>query len=103
MTCSVRDDSVRRSWQVAADVFAPLRTYSIRETWCGLEGESADGVPLIGPVTGVRGLYVAAGFSGHGFQLAPAVGAAVAAALFGENVSALEPLSPARATLRSAG
>jgi sarcosine oxidase subunit beta len=97
MTCTVRDDSIRRSWAVASEVFAPLRACRIRQAWCGLEGESADGVPLIGPVPGVGGLYVAAGFSGHGFQLAPAVGAAVAAALSGEPAPALDLLSPSRA------
>ena len=97
MTCTIRDDSVRGSWGVATEVFAPLRACRIRQAWCGLEGESADGVPLIGPVPEVRGLYVAAGFSGHGFQLAPAVGEAVAAALSGEPVAALDSLSPSRA------
>lgn len=97
MTCTVRDDSVRDSWRVATEVFAPLRTCRIRQAWCGLEGESADGVPLIGPVPGVAGLYIAAGFSGHGFQLAPAVGAAVAASLHGERDPGLDPLSPTRA------
>jgi len=97
MTCTVRDDSVQGSWRVATEVFAPLRTCRIRQAWCGLEGQSADGVPLIGPVPGVAGLYVAAGFSGHGFQLSPAVGAAVAASLHGEPAVELHPLSPTRA------
>jgi sarcosine oxidase subunit beta len=35
-----------------------------------------DAHPIIGPVA--EGVYVAAGFSGHGFMQAPAVGAAVA-------------------------
>jgi sarcosine oxidase subunit beta len=96
MTCAVRDESVRGSWQVAAEVFAPLRACRIREAWCGVEGESADGVPLIGPVPGAPGLYIAAGFSGHGFQLAPAVGAAMAALLRGGADASLDPLSPAR-------
>ncbi|HEV2359147.1 MAG TPA: FAD-dependent oxidoreductase [bacterium] len=103
MTCAVRDDSVRGSWRVATEVWVPLRACRIRQAWCGLEGESADGVPLIGPVPGVAGLYVAAGFSGHGFQLAPAVGAAVAAALHGEPAPGLDPLSPARAGAIGAG
>ena len=96
MTCTVRDDSVRGSWRVAAEVWVPLRACRIRQAWCGLEAESADGVPLIGPVPDMAGLYVAAGFSGHGFQLAPAVGAAVAASLHGEPAPELDPLSPAR-------
>jgi len=97
MTCTVRDESVRGSWRVATEVFAPLRSCRIRQSWCGLEAQSADGVPLIGPVPGIDGLYIAAGFSGHGFQLSPAVGAAVAASLCGEPDPSLDPLSPARA------
>jgi glycine/D-amino acid oxidase-like deaminating enzyme len=30
--------------------------------------------PALGPVPGIEGLYVAAGFSGHGFKLSPVVG-----------------------------
>jgi glycine/D-amino acid oxidase-like deaminating enzyme len=44
----------------------------------------------------VPGLFLATGFSGHGFQLSPALGAEAAAALCGEPAPALEPLSPAR-------
>jgi len=96
MACTVRDDSVQGSWRVATETFAPLRTCRIRQSWCGLEAESVDGVPLIGAVPGIAGLYVAAGFSGHGFQLSPSVGAAVAALLHGEPAPELDPLSPAR-------
>ncbi|HEV2282618.1 MAG TPA: FAD-dependent oxidoreductase, partial [bacterium] len=53
MTCTVRDASVQGSWRIATEVFAPLRTCRIREAWCGLEAESADGVPLIGAVPGI--------------------------------------------------
>jgi sarcosine oxidase subunit beta len=34
--------------------------------------------PILGPVNGIAGLYLAAGFSGHGFQHAPIVGKLVA-------------------------
>jgi sarcosine oxidase, subunit beta len=40
-----------------------------------------DGHALIGPVPGVAGLYLATGFSGNGFKLAPEVGRCVAAEL----------------------
>ena len=41
-----------------------------------------DAHPIIGPVA--DGVYAACGFSGHGFMQAPAVGAAVAAELLGD-------------------
>jgi sarcosine oxidase subunit beta len=63
--------------------------------WGGLEGDAHDGVPLIGPAPGVQGLYIAVGFSGHGFQLAPAVGDAVAEAIrSGTQPEALRELTP---------
>jgi glycine/D-amino acid oxidase-like deaminating enzyme len=34
--------------------------------------------PIIDEAPGVRGFYLAAGFSGHGFKLSPAVGEMVA-------------------------
>ena len=37
-----------------------------------------DSRPLLGKVAGVQGLYVAAGFSGMGFKISPAVGLAMA-------------------------
>jgi len=96
MTCRVLPENVEGSWQVASDVFPPLRARRVARSWCGLEGECIDGVPLIGPVGGVEGLYVAAGFSGHGFQLSPTVGHAVADALTGKGDGPLVALSPAR-------
>lgn len=45
------------------------------------DGYTPDNHPILGPVDGVRGLYLAVGFSGAGFKVAPAVGRAVAAEL----------------------
>lgn len=52
-----------------------------------------DRQPVLGPVPGHDGLLLAAGFSGHGFMIAPAVGRIVAAAAAGD------PPDPALATL----
>lgn len=52
---------------------------------------------LLGPIDGLDGLWVAAGFSGHGFMMAPAAGRALAAALAGgADEPWLQALSPAR-------
>jgi sarcosine oxidase subunit beta len=96
MSCHLLPENVDGSWQVASSVFPPLRARRIVQSWCGLEGEAIDGVPLIGSVPGVRRLYVAAGFSGHGFQLSPAVGRSVADALLGSEDGALAQLAPSR-------
>lgn len=43
-------------------------------TWSGVEGYLDDSIPAMGPSPHVAGLFYAFGFSGHGFQLGPAVG-----------------------------
>ncbi len=47
---------------------------SLASTWVGLYEMSPDHDAIIGPVDGLDGLQLAAGFSGHGFQHAPIVG-----------------------------
>ena len=42
--------------------------------WSGIEGEMPDEIPVIGPSRTTPGLFHAFGFSGHGFQLGPAMG-----------------------------
>jgi len=45
----------------------------IRSSWSCYYEMTPDDHPIVGPVPGVEGLYIAAGFSGHGFMHAPAV------------------------------
>lgn len=49
-----------------------------------------DARPVLGPWPGVEGLFLAAGFSGHGFKLAPSVGLGLTQQLRGEPVSAFD-------------
>jgi glycine/D-amino acid oxidase-like deaminating enzyme len=49
-----------------------------------------DAQPLIGPLPQVEGLFLVAGFSGHGFKLGPSVGQGVAQLLFGEPITAFD-------------
>jgi sarcosine oxidase, subunit beta len=93
--CKVLQESVEGSWRTACELIPALRESKLSQSFCGLEGMSFDGVPLIGRLS--DDLYVAAGFSGHGFQLAPAVGRAVADDLLGRPVPELAALSPTRA------
>jgi sarcosine oxidase subunit beta len=65
----------------------------------GLYDVTPDRQAIIGRVPGYDGLWVAAGFSGHGFMLAPAVGRILADAIAGENESeVLSVLDAARFT-----
>jgi sarcosine oxidase, subunit beta len=57
----------RAAWRHAA--FAGLE---IRSSWSCYYEMTPDDHPIVGAVPGVDGLYIAAGFSGHGFMHAPA-------------------------------
>lgn len=47
----------------------------------GFYDVTPDHQPILGPVDDQNGLWIAAGFSGHGFMMAPAVGRRLAAAI----------------------
>jgi glycine/D-amino acid oxidase-like deaminating enzyme len=49
-----------------------------RGAWTGVYDVTPDWEPVIDRVPGTDHVYVAAGFSGHGFKLAPAVGLSIA-------------------------
>jgi len=54
---------------------APILEHAgILRGWGGLYDVSPDDNPIIGELPGVRGLYCAIGFSGHGFQQGSTVG-----------------------------
>ncbi len=46
--------------------------------WAGLYDVTPDANPILGPVPGLEGFVMAAGFSGHGFMHSPATGQLVA-------------------------
>lgn len=54
--------------------FPMLENLKVVRAWAGWMDESADGVPTVGAVSEIPGLYTACGFSGHGFGIAPTVG-----------------------------
>ncbi len=58
----------------AVEVFPPLEEAAIEHSWVGLYEMTPDRHPIIGEMPGIAGLYLANGFSGHGFQHAPVVG-----------------------------
>ena len=60
-----------------------LESASIRHAWAGLRPLTPDEHAILDWAPGVRGLYLAIGFCGHGFQHSPATGQVVAEVLTG--------------------
>lgn len=74
-----------------------MRHLPIIRAWTGIEGTIPDGLPVIGQSSRRAGLFHAFGFSGHGFQMAPAVGETLAELLAGGRTGIdLAPFSPDR-------
>jgi sarcosine oxidase subunit beta len=64
--------------RAAAEIFPAVKDVRIARAWAGLEAKTADLLPVIGPSPNVPGVVHVFGFSGHGFELVPVVGAVVA-------------------------
>jgi sarcosine oxidase subunit beta len=62
----------------AARIVPEIRNLNIIRSWSGVDGDTPDGSPIIGPSTTTPGLFHAFGFCGHGFQLGPGTGAVLA-------------------------
>ena len=69
---------------------------TITHRWAGIFGLTQDLLPLVGRVPGYDGVWVAAGYSGHGNVLGFMSGGLVARALLGEDDALLELLDPER-------
>ena len=77
-TATVPGDRVERGLARLAEVVPGLGRMRTGRIWSGVEGYLPDMLPVIGWSRTTPGLLHAFGFSGHGFQLAPGVGAVVA-------------------------
>ena len=84
-----------RQWADAAAILPDLAHRHVQRSWAGAEAQTIDGLPFIGPV-GADGLYLATGFSNHGFQTAPVIGALVADELLDGPQALLAPFRPQR-------
>jgi len=60
--------------EVGLERYPALAGASINRCWAGLYEMTPDAHPVLGRAPGIEGFYLANGFSGHGFQHAPAVG-----------------------------
>jgi sarcosine oxidase subunit beta len=67
-------DSAKTVWEL----FPVMRGATIVRAWAGIEARMPDDIPVIGPSASADGIYHQFGFSAHGFQLGPGVGALIA-------------------------
>jgi gamma-glutamylputrescine oxidase len=70
----------------------------ITHRWAGIWAATPDLEPLVGPVPGREGVWVAGGYSGHGNALGLACGDLAARAILGERPPELDVFDPARFT-----
>jgi glycine/D-amino acid oxidase-like deaminating enzyme len=80
--------------------FPTEESAGLRRGYTGVYDCSPDLQPVLGPVPGIDGLHVAAGFSGHGFKLSPITGQLIAEKIIDGRTSVvdIELFSPGRFT-----
>ena len=96
--------NMEASWQFLEEMaekitwlLPPLRHIRVVRQWAGLYNMTPDRTPILGPVEEVPGFYLACGFSGHGFMIAPMVGVLLAQSILGQKTEIpIEPMSLGR-------
>ena len=77
-TASVDFTNLAQAARIAGEIFPCVRGAKIIRSWTGIEARTPDQVPVLGESRVLPGLFHSFGYSGHGFQLSPAAGAAMA-------------------------
>ncbi|MBS1038767.1 NAD(P)/FAD-dependent oxidoreductase [Gluconobacter cerinus] len=89
--------TIRKTLKNAHALLPALKNVSVQAEWAGYIDSTPDGVPVIDPESGVPGLFIAAGFSGHGFGIGPGAGHLIADLLLGrEPITEVEQYKLAR-------
>jgi len=66
--------ALRTAWAAAKRAFPVFEGADVVQSWAGQIDVTPDAVPVISPVDDLEGLFMATGFSGHGFGIAPGAG-----------------------------
>lgn len=96
---STAEEATSPEIQAALEAFVQElvgRKPAITHRWAGIFGDTADALPLVGPVPNRDGAWVSRGYSGHGNVLGLACGNLVAKAILGRRDPELELFDPAR-------
>jgi sarcosine oxidase subunit beta len=95
--------NLAKSARIASELFPIMRGVRIVRSWCGIEATTPDELPVLGESPACPGVFHSFGYSGHGFQLSPAAGAAVAELMArGETNLPVAGLAPGRFARRQA-
>ncbi|WP_037317020.1 NAD(P)/FAD-dependent oxidoreductase [Ruegeria halocynthiae] len=65
---------LRQVWAKARKGVPALEQAEIVQSWAGMIDVTPDAVPVISGVEDIPGMFIATGFSGHGFGIGPAAG-----------------------------
>ncbi len=74
----VKPDNTLRQLRELRRFVPAFEHVQLIRVWSGIEGYTADWVPVLGPSARVPGLHYAFGFNGEGFALSPGVGEVMA-------------------------
>ena len=83
--------------RAVVDLFPMVGDVRIARSWTGIEAKTRELLPVIGASPNTPGLFHVFGFSGHGFQLVPVVGAILCDLIVdGGTKRQIAPFAPAR-------
>lgn len=68
----------QQAWQRLTQAFPAFAAAQMASSWAGYIDVTPDAMPVIDAIDGIPGLFLASGFSGHGFGIGPSVGEAMA-------------------------
>ncbi|MDW2885939.1 FAD-dependent oxidoreductase [Exiguobacterium artemiae] len=77
-------EGIRSLLAAAINLYPPLAEAVFVEAWAGVRPQTGDGLPYLGTVDGIDGLFVATGHHRHGILLAPATANVLADCLMGQ-------------------
>jgi len=76
-----------QAWKKLTDAFPAFHNARIAQSWAGYIDVTPDAMPVMDAVPNVPGLFLASGFSGHGFGIGPAAGEAMAQLVQGKQTT----------------
>jgi glycine oxidase len=94
---SVTDEGINTIKTMALEIAPSIAGLPLVGSWAGFRPRAADGLPVLGPFTGIEGLVYATGHYRNGILLAPITGELIAKAIVeGEAPALLKAFSPGR-------